>query len=133
MGDRVVDLHEPAEVVDRRVAAAGVEVVHERRAPGGAEHGVAAAEPDGVRGVSRVLGELARRVRLDDAPAHSGLEAHALAVHVGTRVAEDCEDFRVATKLHADFAKDLVGVALDEGEALFAENFEGAQSAADVR
>ena len=61
-----------------------------------------AADLDGVRGIARVLGELARRVRLDDPAAHPGLEAHPLTVHVGARVVEDREDLGVAAKLHPD-------------------------------
>ena len=130
--NRVVDLHESAEVVDRRVAPAGVEVVHKRRAPGWAEYGVIAADLDGVRGIARVLGELARRARLDDPAAHPRLEAHALAVHVGARVVEDRENLGIAAKLHPDLLKKPVGVALDEVEALLAEDPERTELAEDA-
>ncbi len=70
----VRELHEVPEVLDRAVAAAAVEVAHERRSVGRREHGRVAAEVHGVRRVARELVELARGGRLDQlaAPARAG-------------------------------------------------------------
>ena len=132
VGDRVVDPHQLAEVVEGGVAPPRIEVVHEGRTPRGAEHGVAAADGDGVHGVARMLRELARGAGPDDPAAHPGLEAHPLAVHAGARVAEDREDLGVAAKLHPDVPEQAVGVALDEIEALLVEDVEWAERAADA-
>ena len=132
VGDGVMDLHELAEVVEPGVAPARVEVVHEGRTPGRAEHGVAAADGDGVRGVAGMLRELARGAGPDDPAAHAGLEAHPLAVHGGARIAEDREDPGVAAKLHPDVPEQAVGVALDEVEALLVEDVERGERAADA-
>ena len=72
--------------VERRVAAAGVEIVHERRAVVGREHGRVAADRDVVRRVAGVLGVRRRRRRLDERAAQPAREAHPLAVDVGAGV-----------------------------------------------
>ena len=64
----VRELDEVAKVLDRPVAAPVVEVAHERRAVGGREDGVRAADLDVVRRVARHLRE-ARRAR---SPARAG-------------------------------------------------------------
>ena len=84
----VGELHEVAEVLDRPVAAPVVEVADERRAVGGREDRVAAADLDVVGRVARDLRERRRRRRLDDAAAQAAREAHALAVDVGAGVRE---------------------------------------------
>ena len=119
---QVGELHEVAEVLDVRVPAAFVEVVDERRAVGGGEHRVRAADLDVARGIPGVLRELARRRRLDQPAAQASRHAHPLAVDVRTRGLPDCERFRVLAELDADLLEDGVGVVLDEGEALFAQH-----------
>ena len=123
-GAGVGQLHEVAEVLDRAVAPAAVEVAHERRAVVRGEDRVHPADLDVALRVARVLGELARRGRLDDLAAHPAREADALAVDVGAGVAEQAERVGVAAELDADLLEDRVGVVLDEREALLAEDLE---------
>ena len=59
--DMVGELHEVAEILDARVAAALVEVADEGRAVGRREHRVLAADQHVAGGIARVLRELARR------------------------------------------------------------------------
>ena len=68
---QVGELDEVLEVGDGRVPAAGVEVVGERRAVVGGEHGGVAADLHGVGGVAGVLDVLRRRARLDDRAAQA--------------------------------------------------------------
>ena len=79
----VRQLDEVAEVLDRPVAAAVVEIADERRAVRGREHRVGAADLDVVRRVAGDLRERRRRRRLDELAAEPTREAHALAVDVG--------------------------------------------------
>ena len=60
---RVGELDEVLEVGERGVPASAGEVAHERRAVGGREHDVVAADHDRLVGVASVLGELAWRGR----------------------------------------------------------------------
>ena len=126
----VRELDEVAEVLDRRVAAALVEVAHERRAVRRREHRVLAADGDAARRIARVLDEIARRARLDDAAAHAGRTAHALAVDVGAGGLPDGQRFRVVAVLDADFREDGVGVALDRREALLVQHLVARRSCA---
>ena len=59
--DRVGELHEILEIGERPVAPAALEVAHERRAIGGREHDVIAADLERALGIARVLDEGARR------------------------------------------------------------------------
>ena len=120
----VGQLHEVAEVLDRAVAPAAVEVAHERRAVVGREDRVHPADLDVAFRVARVLGELAWRGRLDDLAAHAPREADPLALDIGTGVAEQAEGVGVAAELEADLLEDRVRVVLDEREALLVEHLE---------
>ena len=124
VGRDVGQLHEVAEVLDRAVAPAAVEVAHERRAVVRREDRVHPADLDVPLRVARVLGELARRGRLDDLAAHPAREADPLAVDVGAGVAQQAEGVGVAAELEADLLEDRVGVVLDEREALLVEDLE---------
>ena len=124
MRRQVGQLHEVAEVLDRAVAPAVVQVAHERRAVVRGEDRRVAADPDVVRLVPGVLDELARRGCLDDLAAHPAREAHALALDVGSAVAQDAERLGVVAELDADLLEDRVGVVLDGREALLVENLE---------
>ena len=90
----VGELHEVAEVLDRAVAPAVVEVADERRAVVRGEDGVHPADLDVVRLVPGVLGELARRGRLDDLAGQPAREADPLALDVGAGVAEQAQRVR---------------------------------------
>ena len=75
-------------------------------------------------GVPGVLGELARRGRLDDLAAHAAREPDPLALDVGAGVAEQAERVGVAAELEPDLLEDRVGVLLDDREALLVEDLE---------
>ena len=128
----VGQLHEVAEVLDRGVAAAVVEVVDERRAIGRHEDHVRVADLDAPGGVARDLGEEARRGRLDDRAAHAAREADALAGDVGAGAPEDLGRLREVDDLDADLFEEGVGVGLDLLEALGRDDLDGRRAAGQV-
>ncbi len=129
----VGELHEVAEVLDRAVAPAVVEVADERRAVVRGEDGCGAADLDAVGGVSGELGELARGRRLDDLAAHAAREPDPFALDVGAGLAEQAQGVRVATELEPDLFEDRVGVLLDRGEAFLVEDLERLEGAGQER
>src|SRR5262249_16210798 len=79
------------------------------------------------------LRELARCGRLDQLPGEASREAHALAVDVRSRVAQELEGVRRIAKIDADLLEDRVGILLDQGEPLLREDFERRQRAGEER
>ena len=132
-GDSVGQLHEVAEVLDRAVAAAAVEVAHERRAVVRGEDRMHAADLDVARRVPRVLGELAWRGRLDDRAAQPARETDPLPVDGRAGLTEDPQGIGVAAELEADLLEDRVGVVLDERQALLVEDLERGELAGQER
>ena len=128
----VGELDEVAEILDARVAPAFIEVADERRAVGRREHRVLAADQHVAGGIARLLNELARRRRLDQLPAHAARHAHPLALNVRARRLPDRQGLRVFAELDADLLEDRVGIALDQGQALFAEDLVVRNLARDV-
>jgi hypothetical protein len=126
------ELHEVPEVLDGAVPPAAVEVPHERRPVRGCEHGVHAADLDGVGGVASVLGERRGGRRPDELPAHARREPNPLAVDVGAPLAQGGQGLGVA-ELDADLLQDAVGVALDELDALVGQDLERGQRPGDER
>ena len=124
MRAHVGELHEVAEVLDRPVAPAVVEVANERRAVVRGEDRGHAANLDAVRRVARVLGELARRGGLHDLPAHPARKPDALALDVRAGVLEQADRHGIAAELEAHFLEDRVGVVLERREPLFVEDLE---------
>ena len=114
MRRHVGELHEVPEVLDRAVAAAAVQVAHERRAVVRGEDRVHPADLDVPFRVARVLGELAWRGRLDDRAAHPAREPDPLPVDGRAGLAQDPEGVGIAAELEADLLEDRVGVVLDE-------------------
>jgi len=90
-------------------------------------------DADIARRVARELRELPRRVALDEFAAHAGREAHTLAFDLRPGLAKDIENLGVLAELEARFFEDAVGVALDDREARFVEQFEPRNLAYDVR
>ena len=129
---RVGELHEVAEVLDRRVAPAAVQVVDERRAVGRDEHEMRVADDDRARRVAGALGERARRGGLDERAAQPALEAHPLAVDVGSGPPEDLGRLGVVDDLDADLLEEGVGVGLDRREALLGDDLDRGQPAGEV-
>src|SRR3546814_4154207 len=65
-GRGIGELHEIAEILDRAVAPALLQIAHEGRTVGWREDGVGAADLDRSRRVTGVLGELRWRALLDE-------------------------------------------------------------------
>jgi hypothetical protein len=76
---RLGELDEIAEILDRAVAAAPVEIHDEGRAIGWREHDIVAADAHRTCRIARMLGELGRRGR-EQLAQHAGLELHQNAV-----------------------------------------------------
>ena len=129
----VGQLDEVAEVLDRAVAAPVVEIADERRAVGRCEHGVRAADLDGVHRVAGDLREGRRGGRLHDAAGEPAREAHPLAVDVGAGVLEQLQRLGRVAELDPHLLEHGVGVLLDQRQVLLGEHLERLQRARDVR
>ena len=128
----VGQFHEVLEVGDGAVAAALLEVVHERRAVGGGEHDVVAADLHRPIRVAGQLGELAWR-RGAQSPHHARLEADGDAVDLGAGGLEQGQRLVVAPDLDAHLGEDAVGVCLDHVEAVGRQQLVGRDVAGDER
>ena len=124
---RVGQLHEVAEVLDRGVAPALVEVVDERRAVGRHEDHVRVADLHAPRRVPGELGEDPGRRGLDQGAAHPAREADPLAVDVGAGAAEDLGRLGEVDDLDADLLEERVGVGLDLLETADPDDFDRRQ------
>ena len=120
----VRQLDEVLEVLDRRVATTVVEVECERRTVVGREDRGVAADLHAAGRVAAVLDVLARRRRLHDLTAHATREVHAGPVDVGARVGEHLQRGWVVADLDTHLVEDRLGVALDDLEALVADDLE---------
>src|SRR5205823_2909433 len=79
------------------------------------------------------LGELARCGRLDDLAGEPLRKAHALALDVRARIAEQPEGIRVAPELEPDLLEDRVGVLLDQRQTFVVEDLERSEGACQER
>ncbi len=127
----VGELHEIAEVLDRGVAPALVEVADERRAVGRHQHRAIAADPDAAVGVAGMLGEFLRCRRLDDGAAEASRKTHAFSIHVRAGLAPQLQRAWKLAKLDAYFLQHRVSVVLDQLERLFVEHLEVRNPAVD--
>ena len=127
----VGELHEVPEVLDRGVAAAVVEVVHERRAVVGRQHRVRIADHHAPLGVARVLRADARR----RSPGRSGgtsprgKRTRSPSTSRAGR-APRVRATGVVAELDADLLEERVRVLLDEREALLGEDLDRASGRA---
>ena len=121
VGD-VGELDEIAEILDSRVAAAFVEIAHERRAIGRSEYRVLAADDHAARRIARVLREFARRGALYERTAHAAGEMHPLALDVGAGGLPDFERLGIVAKIDADLLENGVGVVLHQREAFLVQD-----------
>ncbi len=120
----VRELDEVAEVFDRRIAPAVVEVVGERRAVVRGEHGGVATDAHVPLWVAGVLDVLPWRSGLHDLPAHAPRKAHQGAVDRGAGVGEHLQRRRVVADDHPDLLEDRVGVVLEDLETFVADDLE---------
>ena len=126
------ELHEVAEVLDRRVAAAFVEVADERGAVGRREHHVRSADAGAALGVARVLHELGRRGVGHELAGEAAGDPDALAGDVGPGAAPQRERLRVVSELDADLLENRLRVVLDELETLDGHHVVDRHPARDV-
>ena len=127
----VRELHEVAEVLDRAVAAAVLEIAHERGAVRRGEHRARAADLHRVRRVPRDLGEGAGRGRLYELPCEPAREADTLAVDLCASFLQQRAGVGRLAEVDADLLEDRVGVLLDEREALLGHDLDGGERAGD--
>ncbi len=118
----VGQLHEIAEVLDRAVAPAAVEVAHEGRAVVGGEDCVPAADDHVARRVAGVLDVFAGRGGPDQQAAEAAGEMHPLALHVGAGVLPDLQGFRIVLEVEADLFQHGLGIVLDQGQAFLGQH-----------
>ena len=131
VGAGIGQLHEVAEILDRAVAAALVEVVHEGRAVDRSEHEVGAPDMDRAFRVSGMLGEVARCGR-NQLAGEAARKMHALALDVAAGALEQIERALVAAELDADLLEQRFRIVLDDLEAFGAEHFRDRNAAPDV-
>ena len=114
-GDMYVELHEVLEVGERRVAPAGVEVVHERRAVVRCEHGGVAADLTSWAGLRAcwmyVAGAVACTSLAAQCRAGSGRASPSTSAPAS---AKRSIALGVVAHLDADLFEDRVGVVLDD-------------------
>ncbi|MCY1231602.1 hypothetical protein D9M72_440570 [compost metagenome] len=128
---RLRQLDQIAEVLDRAVAPALVEIHDEGRPIGRGEDDVVAADLDIAGGIAGVLCELPW-CRGDDFLEHAGLEGYAHAIDLGAGPLPMVERLGVVAELDADLGKDTIGDRFDTQQALFAEDIVGRDVADDV-
>ena len=115
------ELHEIAEILDRRVTPPAIEIAHERRPVDRREHRGVAADLHAALGVAGMLGEYLGR-RRDQRAGQAAGQAHAYPLHVGAGVAPYGEGLFVVMEIDADLRQDDFGVVLDNLEALEGEH-----------
>src|SRR5690348_8903909 len=102
----VGEFHEVAEVLDRAVATAAVQVTDERRPVVGGKDRVHPPDLDVVGRVAGVLGELPGSGSLDELASQAAREANPLPLDVGTAVSKKTKRVGVAAELDADLLED---------------------------
>ena len=122
MRAQIGELDEVLEVFERPVAAAFVEVVHERRAVIWRKHHRVTADRDVAVGIARVLHVLRRRGGAQ-APRQAARETNPLALDVATGLAKQLERAGKLAKLDANFLEQRLSVALDRLQSLLADKF----------
>ncbi len=117
----VGQLHEIAEILDRAVAPAVVEIRDEGRAVDRREHKVVTADFHASGRIARVLGELGGR-RLDEFLKHALRKTDPLAINLRAGRLPDVQNLRILAELQADLRQDPVGVGFDLLSAFIAQD-----------
>ena len=117
---QVRKLVERVQVVERAVAAAVVEVEHERRAVGRHEHHATPAHGDAALGVAGGEGERLRRLR-DQLHEQRPVDAHPVTVDVGPRLLP-VRDRLVVAEVDADLLQDPHRGVVDALDALLVQH-----------
>ena len=118
---RIGELHEVAEVLDRRIAPPVLHVPHERRPVDRRQHETLAADRHVALGVARVLHVLPRRGGAEP-PRQPLRQMHPVAAHVGARVLPQLQRLGVVGEPHPDLLEHRLGVRLDQREPLLVED-----------
>src|SRR3954451_5154709 len=124
-------LHEVAEVLDRAVATATLEIADERRAVGRREDGGGCTEVHGGGRVARVLVELLGRRRLNELSRESSREANPFTVDVAAGLSQEFVCVGRLAEVDPDGLEDRVGVVLDRREAFLVDDLERFQRPGD--
>src|SRR5690606_24990125 len=95
------ELHEIAEILQRRIAAVAVEVAHEGRAVDRREYRAVAADLNRFGRVARMLGEL-RGCGLQEFAAQALREMNPLALYLGPPLLPQGECLGIVAELDAD-------------------------------
>jgi len=125
------ELHEIAEILDRAVAAAVVEIHHEGRAVSRSKHHRLAADFDRARRVARVLREDRRR-GLQHLAQQARFEPDQRVVDICAGAPPMIQRHRVIAELDADFSEDRIGRRLDADEIFFRQDVVGRDVADDI-
>ena len=118
---RIGELHEVAEVRDRRIAPPVLHVAHERRPVDRRQHEVLPADGHAALRVARVLDVLARRggAELARQPLR---QMHPVAAHVRAGVPPQLQRLGVVGEAHPDLLEHRLGVGLDQRQPLLVED-----------
>ena len=121
-GRRLVDqLHQVAEVLDRAITPAAVEIADERRSVDRGEDRRVAADVDAAVPIPGQLIEFPGRRPQKGAGEAAG-QTHAFAVDIGARVAPQRQRLFVLAELDADLGQDGLGIGLDGLQAFFGQD-----------
>jgi len=129
----VREFHEIAEILDRCVTPALVQVAYERRTVRRYEYRPLTANNNATLRISGVLHEFGRRGVLHDRPAQPTRKAYPLAIDIGAGIAEEGKRLRKITEFNADFLENRVGILLDELQAFLVQHLEIGNPAIDER
>ena len=128
----VGELHEVAEILDRRIPPPPLHVPHEGRPVDRRQHQVLAADGDVPLRVARVLHILPRR-RGAEAPRQPLRQMHPVAAHVGPGPAPELQRRRVVGEPHAGLLQHRLGIGLDQRQPLLVEDLVGRDPPPDER
>ncbi len=121
-GRHVGELDKIAEILERRVAAPGLDVMNERRSITGCKNTGRPANLEVAGGIPRVLGETARRLGTYNFPAKAPGKADPLAVDLRPRSREPIQRAGKAPKVDPHLFEDGLGVGLDLREPVLGED-----------
>jgi hypothetical protein len=133
---RLRQLHEVAEILDRAVPAALVEVHDERAAVGRREDHVPAADPHVVGRVAGNLRELGR-CGLQNLAQHPGFELQPPDIgrdlgHIGAGLPVKPHRLGILAQFDADLGQDAIGGRLDARQAFVGQDVIGGDAPNDV-
>ena len=118
---RIGELHEVAEVLDRRIAPTVLHVPHEGRPVNRRQHETFSADCHVALRVARVLHVLPRRSGAETA-REPPRQVHPVAAHVGARVPPELQRLGILGEAHPDLLEHRLGIRLDQRQPLLVED-----------